>query len=105
MQRRSATPVDKFVLKILWQEQFVSHATEWGISNKSCALQAYQTKQRESGYPDLVVYNFACLVIQLCMSGNPLYPFLGASPDGAIYDLSSPDELRTQIRNTTMHTS
>ena len=85
MWRRSGTPVDKLVLRILSQEQFTSHVTEWGISNESSALQAYQAKQRENGHPELVV----------CKSGfiiNPLYPFLGASPDGAVYDPLSPDE-------------
>ena len=85
MRRRSGTPVDKLVLRIIRQEQFTSHATEWGINNESCALQAYQDKQRENGHPELVV----------CKSGfiiNPLYPFLGASPDGAVYDPSSSDE-------------
>ena len=81
MRRRSGTPVDKLVLRILRQEQFTSHATEWGINNESSALQAYQAKQRENGHPELAV----------CKSGfiiNPLYPFLGTSPDGAVCDPS-----------------
>ena len=42
-------------------------------------------RQRENGHPELIV----------CKSGfiiNPLYPFLGASPNGAVYDPSLSDE-------------
>ena len=73
-------------MKIIQQEQFISYTTEWGINNESCALQAYQTKQRENGYPDLVVCKYEFII-------NPLFPFLGTSPDGAVYDPSLPDEL------------
>ena len=85
MWRRSGTPVDKLVLRILSQEQFTSHVTEWGISNESSALQAYQAKQRENGHPKLIVCKFRFII-------NPLYPFLGASPDSAVYDPLSPDD-------------
>ena len=85
MRRRSTTPVDKLVLRIIRQEKFLSHAIEWGINNESCALQAYQTKQRENGHPDLVVCKSRFIV-------NPLFPFLRASPDGAVYDPSLPEE-------------
>ena len=56
-----------------------------GISNESCALQAYQSKQRENGYPELVVCKAGFII-------NPLYPFLGGSHDGAVYDPSTLDE-------------
>ena len=55
MRRRSGAPVDKLVLRILRQDQLTSHATEWGISNESCALQAYQSNQTEIAHSKLVV--------------------------------------------------
>ena len=55
------------------------------ISNELSALQAYQAKQRENGHPKLIACKFGFII-------NPLYPFLGASPDGAVYDPLSPDE-------------
>ena len=55
MRRKSGTSVGILFLRILRQEQFTSHATEWGIKNESCALQVCQAKQRENGHPELVV--------------------------------------------------
>ena len=48
------------------------------ISNELSALQAYQAKQRENGHPKLIVCKLGFII-------NPFYPFLGASPDGAVY--------------------
>ena len=55
VQRTSETSVDKLILRILRQEQFASHVTEWRISNELCALQAYLAKQRENEHQELIV--------------------------------------------------
>ena len=55
-----------------------------GISNELCALQVYQSKQRENGHPESVVGKAGFII-------NPLYPSLGGSHDGAVYDPSTLD--------------
>ena len=85
MRRRSGTSVDKLVLRILRQHQITSHATEWGISNESCVLQAYQSNQIEIGYSKLVVCKAGFII-------NPLCPFLEGSHVAAVYNPSTLDK-------------
>ena len=83
-QRRPSTPPHSLVLQILGTSTFTSPATEWGKTNEKKALQLYQEKQHESGHKDLYA----------CPSGFVIseeYPFLGASPDAAVYDPSVSD--------------
>ena len=83
-QRRPTTSPHSLVLQILGTSTFTSPATDWGKANEKKALQLYQEKQHESGHKDL----FAC------PSGFVIseeYPYLGASPDAAVYDPSVPD--------------
>ena len=83
-QRRPTTSPHSLVLHILGRSTFSSPATEWGKANEKKALQLYQDKQHETGHKDLYA----------CPSGfviSDKHPFLGASPDAAVYDPSMPD--------------
>ena len=83
-QRRQSTSPHSLVLQILGVSTFSSEVLEWGKANERIALQQYQDTQRAQGHTDL----FSCL------SGFVIseeYPFLGASPDAAVYDPSVPD--------------
>lgn len=60
-------------------------ATEWGTQHESEAIQQYLRHQHCHGHPQLIV---APCGFYVCKP----YPYLGASPDGAIYDPSSPSE-------------
>ena len=80
--RRSDTPPDNLVLKILQQKQFSSPAVQWGKENESAACREYVTFQHMNGHPDLVFTQSGFFI-------SEEYPFLGATPDGLIYDPSS----------------
>ena len=56
----------------------------WGISNEALALKKYEEDKLMSGNDTLVVTNSGLWV-------SPDYPFLGASPDGSVYDCSEPN--------------
>ena len=47
MQRRSGTPVDKLVPRILTQDQFTSHATEWGLAMNHVLFKRISLSKRE----------------------------------------------------------
>ena len=54
-------------------------ATQYGIANEQLAMEKYVSHQNTHRHPDLTV----------CASGfiiDTIHPFLGASPDGAVYD-------------------
>ena len=85
MRRRSESPPDSLVLRIIQQQRFSSQALEWGIKIEPYAIEAYKKYRRAAGCTDLIV-SASGFIISLS------YPFLGATPDGAIYDPSSPDE-------------
>ena len=85
LQRRDDTPPDSLVLRILQQKQFSSAATSWGIQNEARAIEQYVLFQHAHGHDHLVVTPFGFLV-------SRQYPFLGASPDGAVYDPTSMQE-------------
>ena len=57
---------------------------KYGIENEKLALEAYVTWQHNHGHPDLIMSSSGFLI-------NPLYSFLGASPDGAVHDPSDVD--------------
>lgn len=67
------------VLRIIQDKHFTSVATEWGIKNESLAVKKYQEHMIANGHTDLTV----------CISGILKYSFLGATPDGAVYDPST----------------
>ena len=82
LRRRDDTPPQSLVLRILQQKQFSSAAIEWGIQNEPIAIQKYIDHQHTHGHPLLMVSPSGFFV-------SSTHPFLGASPDGAVYDPSN----------------
>ena len=85
LHRRLDTPPDRLVLSILQPRKFSSLATTWGIENEPKAIQAYVEHKRSCGIDNIVVAPCGLFV-----SGP--YPFLGATPDGAVHDPSATDQ-------------
>ena len=83
--QKSDTPPDKLVLRILRRDSFTSQPIKWGIANESVAIVAYKKQQQENGHLDLTVCKAGFIVFTR-------YPYLGATPDGTVYDPSSPTE-------------
>ena len=69
-------------LQILQPKQFSTSATRWGVSNESRAQERYIQYQRSNGKDGVVVAPCGFFI-------SKSHPFLGASPDGAVYDPSS----------------
>ena len=84
LQRKEQTPPDSLVLQILQQKQFTTPATQWGVSNESRAWEEYIQRQLICGKDGLVVAPAGFFI-------SKSQPFLGASPDGAVFDPSSPN--------------
>lgn len=83
--RKPDTPPDALVANLLEQRQVTSPAIKWGIEHESEALKAYEEHQHKTGYTELTV----CPVgFHVSIS----HPFLGASPDGGVYDPSNVGE-------------
>ena len=83
-QRRPTTAPHSLVMRILDKISFSSPATDWGKANEQAAIQLYVETQNETGHADLYA----------CQSGFVIsedHPFLGASPDSAVYDPSDSD--------------
>ena len=80
-RRKPSTPPDSLVLRIINRKSFASVATEWGIANKSLAVDAYVQFMKSCGH-DVVVCSSGFLI-------SSSHPFLGASPGGAVYDPTS----------------
>lgn len=76
---RHDTPPDATVRRILEQRQFVTPATKWGIDHEKDAVEAYVKYQQSHGRAGLTV----CPVGFYISHSNS---FLGASPDGGVYD-------------------
>ncbi len=80
-RRLPTTPPQSLVLQILGTSSFSSPVTEWGRKNEPIALEQYTQHHRASGHNGLYA----------CSSGFVIseeHPFLGASPDAAVYDPS-----------------
>ena len=69
-------------MKILQPKQFSTPATTWGITHEPIAVNKYAEYQHSHGHDGLVVAPSGFLITKM-------HPFLGASPDGAVYDSSS----------------
>ena len=82
LRRRTNTPPDKLVLSILQPRSFSSVATDWVVDKEPVARQVYVSFQHEQGNNELTVGPSGFLI---CES----HPFLGASPDGTVYDPSN----------------
>ena len=75
ISRKPQTPPDKLVVWILKPTDFTTPE----------AIEQYTKYQQANGHPALLVTKSGFLV-------NPSVPFLGASPDGAVYDPSNSDQ-------------
>ena len=85
MHRKTSTAPAKLVLRLLQPKQFSSVATEWGIQNEAAAIEQYQKHQQSHGHIGLTVSPVGFFI-------SSSHPFLGATPDGAVFDPSSPEE-------------
>ena len=79
MHRKAGTLPDSLVLRILQNKRFTSTALEWGILNEPIATQKYVEVQHASGHHGLTVFPSGFFI-------SESYPFLGATPDGSVYD-------------------
>ncbi len=79
LHRRSTTTPDRLVLSILQPKSFSSAATTWGITNESIAIEEYIKYKHEQGNDCITVDPSGFIV-------SEIHPFLGASPDGTVYD-------------------
>ena len=73
------TPPHWIVLSILKPRTFTSPATKWGVQNEAKAIEAYKKHQHEQEKTELIVGPCGFLVCEH-------YQFLGATPDGTVYD-------------------
>ena len=81
LRRRVDTPPDSLVLRILQQKSFMSAATDWGKQMEPTACREYVAYQHAHGHNELVVTPSGFII-------SESQPFLGATPDGAVYDPS-----------------
>ena len=79
VSRKTTTPPDSLVMRIIQPKLFSTPATTYGIEKEGCARKEYMTYQNNNGHPEIVVTASGVII-------NPLWSFLGASPDGALYD-------------------
>ncbi len=73
-----STPPENLVLRILEQKRFSSAATEWGVQQEPVAIREYMVFQQAHGHEHLVVASCGFLV-------SEKHPYLGATPDGAVF--------------------
>ena len=85
LRRKPNTSPDSLVLSILQPKQFESAATDWGIQQESLAIHQYTRYQWSHGHPDLSVAPCGFHI-------STEHPFLGATPDGAVFDASNAEE-------------
>ena len=57
----------------------------YGIDHEQLAIEQYTQHQQANGHPELLTTKSGFII-------NPSFPFLGASPDGAVYDPSNQDK-------------
>lgn len=82
MSRRHDTPPDCLVLQLVQPKKFSSPAIQYGIDNEPIALAEYVAYHHACGNTDLTT-SPSGFIISLS------HPFLGASPDGVVYDPSN----------------
>ena len=83
--RKATTPPDKLVLNLIQRKSFVTPAITHGIENEDTAVSEYVQYQHANGHPDLAYSQCGFHI-------SETHPFLGASPDGAVYDPSETDQ-------------
>ena len=74
--------IPSLVLHIIQPKSFSTRATMYGIEKEQIAMSEYITYQHSRGHPDISVSPSGFLV-------STTHPFLGASPDGAMFDPSN----------------
>lgn len=79
LSRRADTPPDNLVLRIIQPKSFSTPATRHGIENEPVAIENYISYQQSNGHPEIAVSPTGFYI-------SVEHPFLGASPDGAVYD-------------------
>ena len=72
-------------MRLIEQRQITSPAIQWGVQQEVIALQAYVDYQHHNGHPGLTVCSIGFHI-------SHSHPYLGASPDGGVYDPSSVGE-------------
>ena len=72
-------------MRLIEQRQITSPAIQWGVQQEVIALQAYVDYQHHNGHPGLTVCSIGFHI-------SRSHPYLGASPDGGVYDPSSVGE-------------
>ena len=85
LSRRPETLPDSLVLRIIQPKNLSTPATSYGLEKESTAIKDYVSYQQCHGHVGLVVAASGVII-------NPSYCFLGASPDGAVYDPVSLDK-------------
>ena len=85
MRRRTGTPPDSLVLRILESKRFTSAALEWGIQNEPIAIRKYVEMQHDQCHNGLTAFPSGFII-------SESYSFLGATPDGSVYDPSSHEQ-------------
>ena len=85
LRRKPNTSPDSLVLSILQPKQFESAATDWSIQQESLTIHQYTRYQWSHGHPDLSVAPCGFHI-------STEHPFLGATPDGAVFDASNAEE-------------
>ena len=81
-KRRPDTPPDNLVLSIIQPRNFSSAATQYGIENEPNAIREFVAYQQSHEHPLLSVSACGFLI-------SYQHPYLGTSPDGAVYDPSN----------------
>ena len=82
LRRKSDTAPDSLVLCIIQPKNISTAAIQYGIKNEQIALKEYVAYQQMHSHPHLSVSPTRFYINKGC-------PFLGVSPDGAVYDLSN----------------
>ena len=82
LSRRDRTPPDSLVLRIIQLRSFSTAATTYRIEKEAVAVKEYVSHQHSYGHPDFTVSPSGFIV-------SVTHSFLGASPDGDVYDPSN----------------
>ena len=78
MSLNRKTPPDSLVMHILQPKHFSTMAIHYGIDNEKLALEKYVSRHKTHGHADLIVSASGFMI-------DTSHPFLGTSPDGAVY--------------------
>ena len=70
------------VMRIIQPKNFSTTATRYGVDNEQAAVKEYTTYMCSHDHPELVVSPSGFVI-------NTAHSFIGASPDGAVYDPSN----------------